>query len=81
MGAKDELKKLISGEIPAIIEGTFYDPEKKRIYELSGNIGIYRGKKPKEDVSKLKPISLIENLKKDNVLLYLPSNGRETQRN
>jgi len=75
MDAKSQLKKLIAGEIPPLTDGIYTDG--KKIYKVTGAIGIYSKMIPEEDVSKLRPISILNKLNQGNTVVYLPDNGRE----
>jgi len=75
MDAKSQLKKLIEGEIPPLIDGTYTDKEK--VYQVTGNVAVYRKKEPEEDVSKLRPISILNKLKENDTLVFLPDNSRD----
>jgi hypothetical protein len=74
MDAKSKLKKLIAGEMPPLADGTYTDQE--NVYQVNGNIGIYRKKKACEDVSKLRPMEILTKLKEDDIMVFLPDNGR-----
>ena len=74
MDAKSQLKKLIAGEIPPLVDGTYADEE--NVYKVTGAVGIYRKKKPRENVSKLRPMEILDKLKDNDIMIFLPDNNR-----